>query len=138
MFKQAFRIAFIALIWKQYKTSLVSTAILLVYLYLVGSIHADYLTHASLQNEGTVGITSFVLKWLALALGVTVYAVFHLIRTKQKTTRSNKHERTAERDDTIKSTNDPFNEIRKRKKLRGPADFLINDKQTQENQNKLE
>jgi len=51
VFKQIFRVAFIALIWKQYKGLIISTAILIAFLLLVGSVHSDYLTHRQLQND---------------------------------------------------------------------------------------
>lgn len=128
MFKQAFRLAFITLIWKQYKASIVSTLILFTYLYLVGSIHADYLQHASLQNDGATTGTSFVIKWLALAAGVVIYGLFHFFNAK-KTAPKSKRKKPQPTDNKAEPGDDPFHEIRERKKLRGPGDFLIkNDK----------
>lgn len=124
MFKQMFRLAFVTLIWKQYKAAIISTVILFAYLYLVGSIHSDYLLHTSLQNDGSTSGTSFIVKWLALTSGVVCYGLFHFFRTKQKA--ASKESNTAKHVGTL-SQDDPFQEIRKRKTLRGPGDFFIQD-----------
>ena len=51
VFKQIFRIAFVALIWKQYKALIVSTLLLIAFLLLISNVHDDYLTHSQLQND---------------------------------------------------------------------------------------
>ena len=124
MFKQVFRLAFVTLIWKQYKAVIISTAILFAYLYLVGSVHSDYLLHASLQNNGSASGLSFIIKWLALAFGVVCYGVFHIFRSKPRALSSKSK---AKQQIGSASQDDPFDEIRKRKKLRGPGDFFIED-----------
>ena len=116
MLKQVFRTAFVVLIWKQYKTAIISTALLFFYLYLVGSIHADYLIHARLQTPPSLLGMSFVIKWLALTAGVLLYAVFHFIRWRRSVL-------TVPQDTHATEENDPFAQIRQRKTLRGPEDF---------------
>jgi len=131
MFKQAFRLAFVALIWKQYKVSIVSTLILFAYLYLVGSVHADYLKHASLQNDGSATGMSFIIKWLALGAGVIIYALFHFLSAKRSTRQTTETKKDIAKQHSAEhgeiSENDPFREIRERETLRGPGDFLINE-----------
>ena len=139
MFKQAFRFAFVALIWKQYKAAIVSTVALFSYLFLVSWIHGDYIASAQLENQ-TVGLgQSFVFKWIAFAGGIGMYCLFHWVRGRIQ--RKNKDKN---KDKTLKPTimprvehpyatnkiindpelaNDPFAHIRTRQKLRSRKEF---------------
>lgn len=130
MFKQAFRVAFVALIWKQYKAVIVSTLLLFLYLYLVSWIHADYVASAQLQGE-TKGLgESFIIKWIALAGGVSAYALFHFLYHRVKQLRK-EHVQAVTMPKVKKPAKttpahlkeDPFAEIRERKKLRGRKEF---------------
>ncbi|MBT8114679.1 MAG: hypothetical protein KJP04_04835 [Arenicella sp.] len=126
MFKQVFRITFITFVWKQYKRAIVSTALLFGYLYLVGSLHEDYLNYAELEQGADVGF-SFIMKWSALLLGVMVYFVYHFLRrSKSERADGKSPEPTLPGDE-----NDPFAEIRKRKKLRSKAEMII-DKESKD------
>jgi len=124
IFKQVFRLAFITLIWKQYKAVIISTLLLFLYLFLVSNIHSDFLTHTELQNDTSGSGLSFVYKWLAFALGVTAYFLFHFVRGKKTKSKSTKvpfkgTEAAPELDE-----DDPFANIRERKELRSRADFI--------------
>jgi len=121
MFKQVFRIAFVTLVWKQYKHIIVSTLVLFGFLFLVGNIHADFLKHAELQGAKTGLGISFVYKWLALAIGVVCYFAYHYLRTRQTNKKTNVKASQPSQETNI---DDPFSNIRTRKKLRGRADFL--------------
>ena len=125
IFKQAFRIAFIALIWKQYKHIIVSTLLLFAYLFLVSSLHSDYLTHAELQQDASGTGISFIYKWLAFAAGIVGYFLFHWIRGR-RTEKNKAIKKTGSTEVAAPETDedDPFAEIRKRKTLRSRADFL--------------
>ncbi len=127
MFKQVFRITFITFVWKQYKRAIVSTALLFGYLYLVGSVHEDYLNYAELEQGADVGF-SFIMKWSALLLGVMIYFVYHFLLRRSKSERADGKipEPTLPGDE-----NDPFAEIRKRKKLRSKAEMII-DKESKD------
>jgi len=133
MFKQVFRVAFVTLIWKQYKHVIVSTLLLFAFLFLVGNIHSDFLTHAELQDDAANTGPSFIYKWIAFIGGVAVYFLYHYIRNTKardkKTDKKTKQQNvTQELNELEGSDNDPFAQIRTRKKLRGRADFIINDK----------
>lgn len=124
-FKQIFRVAFVALVWKQYKAMIVSTFLLFLYLYLVGSIHADFLEHARLNDDkANLGI-SFVYKWAAFGVGVLAYFCFHYFRPRPKDVGKERQRKIERELDELSDEDDPFAEIRKRKTLRSRADFLI-------------
>lgn len=128
MFKQAFRFAFVALIWKQYKAVIVSTLLLFAYMFLVSNLHSDYLNHLKLQEQSTSSGLSFVYKWLAYLAAIFIYFLFHWWRSKAE--KSKKDSKTSNRKDKkvmldkIDPNDDPFADIRKRKTLRSRADFI--------------
>ncbi|GHA13036.1 hypothetical protein GCM10008090_23420 [Arenicella chitinivorans] len=131
MFKQFFRLAFVTVIWKQYKQVIVSTLLLFIYIFLVSNIHADFLTHTEMQKDTTGTGLSFIAKWLAYALGVGMYFAYHAFRgrdKKSKSSKKSKHKVSTNPSvidvDKESDENDPFAEIRKRKTLRSRADFL--------------
>jgi hypothetical protein len=125
VFKQIFRLAFVALVWKQYKPIIVSSVSLFAYLYLVGSIHADFLQHAELNADNSNVGLSFVAKWAALAGGIILYFVYHYFRPKHKDPAKEKQRRIEKELAGLHDKDDPFASIRTRKKLRSRADFLI-------------
>ena len=82
IFKQVFRIAFITLIWKQYKAWIVSTVLLLLSLYLIGQIHSDLLQHWEIQQDTSKTGSSFIFKWLAYISCVFLYiTIVHSLGT---------------------------------------------------------
>jgi len=115
VFKQIFRIAFVALIWKQYKGLIISTALLIAFLVLVGSVHSDYLTHSQLQDDTSSSGLSFIYKWIAYGTGIAVYFGFHAVREQANI-------------DAKVDQDDPFSAIRERKTLRSRADFIEQEK----------
>ena len=138
MFKQAFRVAFIALVWKQYKAAIVSTLLLFAYLFLVSWIHGDYIASAQLENQTSGLSQSFVIKWIAFAGGIGLYALYHWVRGRLNKNKADAPQATLmPRVDNPNATSkiindpelreDPFAHIRKRKKLRGRKDFEQSD-----------
>ena len=129
IFKQVFRIAFVTLIWKQYKHLIVSTFLLFAYLFLVSSIHSDFLTHTVLKEDKSGSGVSFVYKWLAFAVGVGAYFFYHnvrarLIAKRKSTTKTGASPKKMSDVSQAIDPDDPFAEIRERKKLRSRSDFL--------------
>lgn len=138
MFKQIFRITFVTLIWKQYKSVIVSTLLLFAFLWLAGNVHEDYLVYAADQNdEGLVG-RSFLYKWIALVSGVLVYLSYHWLRSgdSKKVDESqpsngyfSKGKSSKAKIDSFsnseQSDDDPFAELRNKEKLRSRAEILV-------------
>ena len=132
MFKQIFRLAFVTVIWKQYKGIIVSTLVLFIYLWLVGSVHADYMSYAEAQSDEALVGRSFLYKWAALISGVVIYIAYNFFRgsrpeTKNKTTSQSKTNAKL----IIAGENnsdDPFAEIRQKEKLRTRAEILVDKK----------
>lgn len=124
IFKQVFRVAFVALIWKQYKASIISTLLLFLYLFIVSSVHKDYLTAV---GPDAIDKLSFVYKWAAFIAGFVIFFAFHMIRGRLKASKPSAQEKITESKGLSNTHDDPFSAIRKRKKLRSRADFLIDE-----------
>jgi len=128
VFKQIFRIAFIALVWKQYKGLIISSTLLIAYLLLVGNVHQDYLTHSQLQKDASSSGMSFVYKWLAYAIGIALYFGFHALRSSRAPKEDLSEKAKRANKDAKNDLNDPFAAIRERDKLRSRADFIEQEK----------
>jgi len=129
IFRQVFRIAFITLIWKQYKAWIVSSLLLLLSLYLISAIHADFLLHWELQSDNSKTGMSFLYKWLAYVGCIVLYCLYHFLRPKKKVDQQklNKEKQTALNDElkNLSNEEDPFRTIRTRDKLRSRSDFIL-------------
>ena len=135
MLKNILRITLIGYIWSRYKTAVISTTGLIVYFWLVGKIHEDYVNYGQLsENTGYIGV-SFVVKWLAILAGIAAYIALNVFRfnkagiaKKGETNSSNSHSDfktdKSESSNRIRE-NDPFESIRTKDKLKSKADFII-------------
>ena len=124
IFKQAFRVAFVALIWKQYKAVIISTLLLFAFIFVVGSIHEDYSTAVGPEN---IDQKTFIYKWLAYIVGIATYLGLHALRARVKPKNLTDKEKIQESKELETVGDDPFAQIRERKKLRSRADFLMED-----------
>jgi hypothetical protein len=124
MFKQVFRVAFVTLVWKQYKAAILSTLLLVVYLLLVKKINADMLL-AKTQSGTAANIgLSIALKWLAYTIGIVIYVSFHTFRGLRPKPQTLKDKAKEANIVASEDEDDPFASIRERKVLRSRADFL--------------
>ncbi|MFT6407631.1 MAG: hypothetical protein ACJAQ6_001044, partial [Arenicella sp.] len=122
VFKQIFRVAFITLIWKQYKALIVSTFLLVAYLLLVGSLHNDFLTHSQLQKDTSGSGISFVYKWLAYTVGIVLYFGFHALRNSRPKKQALQQKAKQANKQAKHDSEDPFASIREKDTLRSRAD----------------
>lgn len=120
MFKQVFRLTFVTFIWTRYKRLIISTTFLFAYLWFVGFAHAEYLNYASKQALDDVG-HSFFIKWIALAIGIGCYFLFHFLSPSDKQAKQNPAT-TPQPGEA-----DPFDAIRQKEKLRSRAEIIIDD-----------
>lgn len=127
VFKQIFRVAFVALIWKQYKGLIISTVLLVAYLFLVGSVHQDYLTHSQLQKDTSGSGLSFIYKWAAYTAGILFYFGFHALRKTRPAKESLSAKAQKANKEAKNDLSDPFSAIREKEKLRSRADFIEQD-----------
>ena len=143
MFKQFFRLTFVTFIWKHYKRIIVSTALLFAFLWFVGYAHSEYQSYANLhQAKGAQ--SSFFYKWIAQILGVSCYLLFHYLMPSRKQQKLKLKEKAKEQEKELKKASkpfkskkvpppdpnepDPFEQIRKKDKLRSRAEMLVDEK----------
>ena len=129
IFKQAFRIAFVTFIWKQYKAWIISSLLLLLSFFLIGKIHTDLLPYWELQQDTSQTAASIIYKWLAYLGSTLLYFLYHYFRPKNqptnKETEKLKHENLEQELANLSKNDDPFNEIRNKDKLRSRSDFIL-------------
>lgn len=137
MWNNLLKLSVVSFLWRRYKKTIILLPILLLFFWVVGLAHSDYLAYAKLQeNNQWIGL-SFVVKWLALAIGCAVFVFAHLGDKKEI-------EEPAEIDPDIvkkapKATkealfsqdiNDSFARIREKKTLNSKADVILKSKKT--------
>lgn len=114
---------------------ILSALVLFAYFWVVDMIHEDYLNYLDLRGESTSAGLSFLVKWLAFALGITIYWMFNSYARKKYDKKSGQLTDTgASRNKPGKSSNggtgmegrdDPFDEIRRKGRLRSRGDLII-------------
>lgn len=141
MFNQLVKWTIIIGMWRKYKRHLMASVLLLVSLVLINYIHLDFVEYSVATNSEHLGF-SYAAKWLAFALAIVIYA-WHIKQVNQAAKYDSKlHElmqsKTSsvrkEKDISVEEQNsqtDPFANIRKKKKLKSEADFLL-DKESKE------
>ena len=122
MIKNLFRLTVLSYVWTRYKFLISSTLLLFAYFWLVGEVHEDFVEFIGLNNDTQHLGVSFLVKWLALILGALLYIALNSRR--RGSTASTRKSTGAE----PKTSEDPFESIRKKDKLKSAADFVVERK----------
>jgi hypothetical protein len=134
MFRFLAKSALIAVIWKRYRRTIISTLALFACYFLVSLFHGDYVEYA--VNAGDKGFLwrSYLIKW-AVLIGVTL--IYYLYNTRALTKREADDlppsagrrqreqivENTPQYDDD--GAADPFAEIRRKERLKSRGDIVL-------------
>ena len=148
MIKNLFRITLISFIWKRYAAIIVTTLSLFIYFWLVGKLHEDFVAYSELNNSQEYLGLSFIVKWAAFLVGVIVYLLLNTryrspesfqdtsktgFYDELKSSQNNKMvELPTRKKDFESGAIDPFENIRKKEKLRSMADFIIEENKNEE------
>ena len=130
MLKNLIQLTLLSVVWKRYRSMILSTLLLLGYFYLVALVHEDYLSYSALNdNQQYLGF-SFILKWLAFIIGLAVYLLYNfgfLLRKRPNAGHPATPTQSASTPEPSSQAGktDPFERIRRRDKLRSRADFII-------------
>ncbi|MBT1449900.1 hypothetical protein KJ365_03330 [Glaciecola sp. XM2] len=138
------------LLWRRYKFLLVSLLVLIVFIFLSGQLHQDYLSYAQSTDSVSVG-WSFAIKWLSWLVAVVVFFALNNWHNNKKQAQvdvkdnnstlqrilswkkahpeeeQNKRERNPS-DEQVDRSDDPFAHLREKDKLRTYADIIIDKK----------
>ena len=151
MMTQLFRLTFVAFIWKRYKQVIVSTLVLLLFLWIIEKVHQDFVHYSQLNADNAYLGLSFVIKWLVFVLTSVLYLGINvwfrsnsttppeddslLSKMKSKTPQprdvgrsgKNQHSEGSASDPKSAQSNesDPFDAIRHKERLRSKADLVL-------------
>ena len=89
MMNQIFRITFVTFIYKRYKQTILSTALLLLVLWLIEKIHQDFVSYSQLNEDTSYLALSFGIKWFAFACVTGLYSAWNLLFKKEKFKKEN-------------------------------------------------
>jgi len=122
--------AFIAIAWKKYSTTIISTAVVLVYFFVVSKLHEDFVNYSSLVLDNQYLGVSFVIKWIAWLFGAIFYlfigfSYFNKSQIKRAFNNVTIHSSKMDKEHIQKHESDPFEEISKRGRLRSKSDFIL-------------
>ena len=134
MINQLLRLTFLTYIWKRYKTAIVSAVLLLLFFWVIGTLHQDYIQYAELNDDKAYLALSFLIKWLFYISGLACFGYINWrVMGKQApseeqglppVSESIKSPPAAEGDAPV----DPFDAIRRKERLQSKADKLISKK----------
>ena len=128
MLKNLLHITVLTLLWKKYRQLILSTLVLVAYLWLVSLLHDDYVNYSELDGDKQYLAWSFAIKWLAYLSGIVIYLFISWRRNGKVDTENTSTTTQTKTATTSKKNNpltDPFADIRQRDKLRSRADFII-------------
>lgn len=89
MMNQIFRITFVTFIYKRYKQTILSTALLLFVLWLIEKIHQDFVNYSQLNEDTSFLAVSFGLKWFAFACVTGLYTAWNLFFKRESFKKEN-------------------------------------------------
>lgn len=132
MFNQLLKWTALLAIWNKFKRQIIATLTMFVMLWGIAFLHEDYLRFVKsteMENASTYIATSFFIKWgvsMMVIIGY-VYVLYFFRQRTPKTTQKGKTSAKSSSSSMIqKNSKDPFDAIRKKKKLRSKGDLTIN------------
>lgn len=141
MFRFLAKSALLAVIWKRYRRTIISTLILFASYFLIALFHGDYVDYA--VNSGNTNFLwrSYLFKWVSL-FGVTLVYYFYNTRVLTKrgtedlpppTTGKNRQRQVKEDTSQVVDEADPFAEIRHKERLKSRGDTALDGQRRSEN-----
>ncbi|WP_045859920.1 hypothetical protein [Teredinibacter purpureus] len=138
MFKFLTKSIVFSVVWRRYKTLIVSTVLLFLMYFVIALIHDDYVEYSlASQTENALGF-AYIVKWAAMAIGTFVYYVINFPPAILRKNKSGKRLRDAEEEAVLGAAcenfsenplrdNDPFAGIRQKKQLNSRADACLKE-----------
>lgn len=134
MWNNLLKITVVSFLWKRYKRTVIALPLLLLFFWVVGLVHQDYLRYAELQGyDQWIGL-SFILKWLLMLLAVAVFIYVHLKQDSEASVLDSAKanhfsaDQPASAGRKTSTIDTAFDNIRRKEKLKSKADKVIEDK----------
>ena len=125
MWKSLFKLLVTSVIWTRYRGIILMSLFLLIFIFMVTLIHTDYMHYVERAGQKDYIGISFLVKWGLIIGSVIAYGLYlkWLLRVKpSKSVNRNQEQKPEEQQ------NDPFAQLRKKKKLRSQAEIMIDKK----------
>ena len=132
MLKNLLHLTLLSYLWKRYKTLILSILLLMLYFWLVGKVHQDYVSYSELNEDHQYLALSFIIKWIAFAIGAIVFLLFNTLsplRDRPAAPEKKKPAPGASAKSPKREAIDPFEQIRHKDTLRSRADFILEKQQ---------
>jgi len=137
MWNNLLKLSLVSYIWRRYKKTVILLPALLLYFWVVGLAHDDYLAFAQLQQSNQWVGVSFMVKWLLLAAGVGVFIYLHLSAKAVEEEPINIDTDIVDNAPVAakevlftQDINDSFDRIREKKSLQSKADVILKSKKS--------
>jgi uncharacterized PurR-regulated membrane protein YhhQ (DUF165 family) len=127
MWNNLLKLTLVSYIWKRHKRTLIALPILLIYFWVINLIHHDVIAFATLKENTQWLGWSFLIKWIFILLGVFAFVFIHLNVKNQPSSKPNPTVTDSSNTSDIAPEDDPFHNIRHKKKLRSKAEVILND-----------
>lgn len=135
MWNNLLKLSLVSYIWRRYKKTVILLPVLLVYFWVVGLAHDDYLAYAQLQQNNQWVGASFLVKWLLLLGGVGCFVLLHLSDRSNNAVEPDidpnmveKAPAAAKEELFTPDINDSFARIREKRALSSKADVILKSK----------
>lgn len=135
MWNNLLKLSLVSYIWRRYKKTVILLPALLLYFWVVGLAHDDYLAYAQLQQDKQWVGASFMVKWLLLIGGVVLFVFAHLSDKSGKEVPPDidpdmleKAPMAAKEELFTPDINDSFDRIREKQSLSSKADVILQSK----------
>ena len=119
-------------IWRWFKNRWRSTLALVIFLALTAAIHDEYIEYVELTNEASFLFASYLIKWVGIVIGVSLYVFLSVSRGTSMQTKEILNQKQKAPDATVDSSlsmedeDDGFNFLRQKGRLESRAEKLIN------------
>lgn len=98
------------------------------FVVLVHLLHGEYLRYVELSQNQSFLVWSYVIKWLALIIGVSVYVLFAFPSTNARARDKPDPAKTSPERKPVPPPDDGFDFLRRKKQLEGRAEKVLSQK----------
>lgn len=122
MWKSLFKLLVTSVVWTRYRSVILISLFLLIFIFMVTLIHTDYMHYVERAGQKDYIGVSFLVKWGLIIGSVIAYGLYLKWLLRVKPSKPSKHNQEEKREG---QENDPFAQLRDKKKLRSQAEIVM-------------